>query len=185
MKTNKKNKGAAMIAVLCIMAIFVTLCLAMLLTASILLSRANKTAYQEQCRVYAVTMSKELEKALCNNTDGDSDFYTMVTDRIKGNMNGTLNNWPYLNTNEFGHSESWGVYLSYKLNAADSKEDVSVRLYWESEYGADVGDIRLHVEVTAALSGEQHTVNTVYSAGKVPADTGSAEKWYWSFSERT
>lgn len=184
MKKIKKNSGAAMIAVLCIMAIFVTLCLAMLLTSSVLLNRAYKTGYQEQCRVSAVTMSKELEQELRDEDPAADSFYSSVTTQIQYYLNGTDKSWPYLNTNELGHGVKSGVYKTYTMeNPNDETGTINLELYWEYENGGDVGSIVLHVDVTAEKDGEQHTIKTVYDLG-VAKDQDGVDIWHWIFSER-
>ena len=97
MKKLRERSGAAMIAVLCILAIFLTLCLSMLLTASVLMQNAENRRYEEQCRISAVTMSKELERALCTPSEEDKNtgIYKYIQENLKTN---SASSWPYLNS---------------------------------------------------------------------------------------
>lgn len=174
------NRGAAMIAALCIMAIFVTLCLSMLLTSSVLMHKAQNRLYEEQCKISAVSMSKELEYDLCS--DKTSDFYAYITREIDIE---NWANWPYLNTDELNHGEqSPKIYRDYTVSdgtdISGSTGEVTARMYWEFGMGGAVSDVFLHVEVTANKSGEAYTVKSVYNPQE--AVDGS---WFWSIYERS
>lgn len=176
MKKVKNNRGAAMIAALCIMAIFVTFCLAMLLASSVLINTAQRKGFEEQCRISAVTMSEELEQALGDESSGFFGY-------IKQNMQttGTNTAWPYYNTDELGHGESFNVYKNLSMSGESTGTgDITAKLYWEWESGAELSEIYLHVEVTASKSGENHTIHTIYT----PSVNESGTITSWSFSER-
>ena len=168
-----------MIAVLCIMAIFVTLCLSMLLTSSVLMNSAFARRYEEQCRVSAVTVSKELEYDLC--TDESSEFYKYIKSHI---ITVGTSQWPYINTDELGHGDKPGAYKEFTLNGAETDKTGSVKakLYWEWERDGALTDIVLHVDVTASQNSRQHTVKTTYN---LTVDTINGDKWVWDLAERS
>lgn len=179
MRKLKEKSGAAMIAVLCILAIFLTLCLSMLLTASVLMQNANNRMYEEQCRVSAVTMSKELEENLCfPDEGGTAGFYSYIKNNMA--LSGP-SSWPYLNPDELGHGENSGVYRSFELENADTSGTgaVTVKLYWEWERGGLENDVVLHVDVTARKNRSEHTIRTAYN---LDAKDGA---WAWSLTERS
>ena len=180
MKIKNNNKGAAMIAVLCIMAVFVTLCLSMLLTSSVLMNNAFSRKYEEQCRVSAVTVSKELEYDLCTDSE-TTGFYEYIDSHI---ITSGSSSWPYINTDELGHGDRPNAYKEFTINGTDTAKtgDVKVKLYWEWERDGALTDIVLHVDVTASQNNQQHTVKTTYN---LTIDSVNEDKWVWDISERT
>lgn len=174
----RNNRGAAMIAVLCIMAIFLTLCLSMLLTSSVLLQNAQNRLYEEQCKISALSMSQELQREI---EDSSSSFYGFLQDAIAVDA---AAKWPYLNGGELNHGENApGVVRRFGVSGADPQGAgaVSALMFWEFEHGGDVSDIFLHVEVTAEKNGEKYTIVSIYNPSVAQGETG----WNWSLSERS
>lgn len=173
MKKAMNNKGAAMIAVLCLMAIFLTLCLSMLLTSSVLIHQSQQRFSEEQCKVSAVTFSKELEYDLCN--DSTSSIYAFMQRNIDIN---NWSRWPYFNPDELNHGDqSPGVYRTFTSDTTGDTTAgaLSVLLYWEYTMGGSLSDIYLHVDVTAQKGGERYTVKAVYNVQE-----DEHNQWVWT-----
>ena len=68
---NKKNAGVTTIVVVCVMAIIMALSLSLFLTASVLMKSSASSAAKEQCRILAVTFSRQLEEQI---TDEDNVY---------------------------------------------------------------------------------------------------------------
>ena len=184
MKKLRERSGAAMIAVLCILAIFLTLCLSMLLTASVLMQNAENRRYEEQCRISAVTMSKELERALCTPSEEDKSngIYKYIQENLKTNSAGS---WPYQKSDELGHGDnSAGMYREFTLADSDlagGPGTVSLKMYWEWERDADLGDIVLHMDVTVRKNRSSHTIKSIYGLD----DHGGVGEYGWTFEGRS
>lgn len=71
----KKQDGAAMIVVMCVMVVTVALSLALLLSASVMLNNANRANRKEQCRITAISVSDALkERILSYEYRGEDGF---------------------------------------------------------------------------------------------------------------
>lgn len=178
MRLKQNKRGAAMIAALCILAIFLTLCLSMLLTASVLLHNATARLYEEQCKISALTLSEELERDI---EDEASGFYAFLTSNIR--ITG-VSPWPYLNNSELNHGErTHGVVRAFDVGGENESGvgRMTARMYWEFESGGAVSDVFLFVEVTAEKNGSKHTIVSVYN----PSVSEDGSAWNWSLSERS
>ena len=74
---NKKNAGVTTIVVVCVMAIIMALSLSLFLTASVLMRTSAGTAAAEQCRILAVTFSRQIEEQL---TSGENIYEDRLTE---------------------------------------------------------------------------------------------------------
>ncbi|MDO4458919.1 MAG: hypothetical protein Q4C42_02385 [Clostridia bacterium] len=174
----KKKDGAAMVLAICIMSIFMVLCLSLFLSSSMLMKRATALGNREQCRVSSVSVSKELEY---NLVDGGDGIYKYVTDTIKNNALGYSVGWPYLDENEYGHRSTEATREFEMTEPEDfikNSGEITLKLYWEYSGGRTLNDIILHVDVTAEKSGEKHMVRSMYKL------TAYGDNLSWKLSER-
>ena len=102
----KKNKGATTIVVICVMAVIMTLSMGLLLSASVLMKTSGRTLASEQCRILAVSFSKELEQELCNPEYRYENLEQEAADRLA--ENGTISLWHYVRQNI--SDGSWPYY---------------------------------------------------------------------------
>lgn len=165
----KNKKGDAMIAVAAIMAILVTLCLSMLLAASVLVYHAQEAGLTEQCRLSAVSFAKELDKDLTNVATPDRPLTSYIKNNIA--IDGGSGSWPYYKPEEAGHGEEDGVYKILKAEGPQGMAgNISIKMYWLSESGGSSSGITLNVEVTAEKNDRQYTIRSEYmpTAGNPP-----------------
>ena len=102
----KKNKGATTIVVICVMAVIMTLSMGLFLSASVLMKTSGRTLASEQCRILAVSFSKELEQELCDPEYRYENLEQEAADRIS--ENGTISLWHYVRQNI--NDGSWPYY---------------------------------------------------------------------------
>jgi hypothetical protein len=181
-KCIKKGKsGAAMIAVLCFMMIVVTLSLALLLAASVLIKTSMNKSDEEQCSISASTMSKEIERQLSDTTSNIYQY--MKANIIVTNASSSL--WPYYNTDELGHGEKFNVYRNFNMSTEDASKTgtVTAKMFWEWEHNGEVKDIVLHVEITIKKGNESDTISSLYGLD-VDDTKSSSENWRWYLEER-
>ena len=147
-----RNKGAAMIVVLCIMAVLMALSLAVLLSASVVMGNAQKAATREQCRLTAITFSEALEEKLTEDYD-DPTFK--------------------VENEEAGHNSKKAVTRSFTVENLPSDSaygDIAVDMYWESDGTVAIDDEELRysnsilvVVVTCSYKGQTQKVKSQYA----------------------
>ncbi|MEG1427014.1 MAG: hypothetical protein RSC76_04935 [Oscillospiraceae bacterium] len=183
-KRIKSNRGDAMILVLCIMAILITLCLAMLLASSVLMNNVQNKEISEQCRVSAVTIAKELDKGMLESKDTAS-LYQYLRSNISLTGGGA---WPYYNPDEWGHGETAAVYRDMEMTNTqfENTGNIALRMYWTWEHNAmfnkEYGEIELHLEITAEKRGQKHTISSQYGLSLEKGDPKGT--WYWNLLQR-
>lgn len=177
MKFRTNQKGAAMIMVLCMMALITALSLSLLLTASVVFSSARNEWDREQCRILAVSLSQELEKDLQSTTGGANSLRACLEEKIKDGS------WVYYNEDERGHTSryaDWNFALDWsKLSdevkqqaGITGKEAVNVLIHWEGT--KDIPE-ELMVKVTVQRSGLSGTITSEYHY---------SDPWSWTLSGR-
>lgn len=166
------NKGAALISSLCALALLMVLSLSMLLSTSVLITQATNKQYEEQCKVSAVTITKELESALF---DTSSSLY----DYVRNNIN--TNNWPYYNPDELNHGITADRVLK-EFNMTDQYPEttgaINLNMYYEWQVNTDLSEVLLIMEVTCEKGSSKYIVKSTYSL----ADNSG--NWIWSLVER-
>lgn len=175
MKHNKK--GDAMIMVICIMAIFLALSLAAILSASTLMSGSIKSRTKEQCRLSAITFSKVLEAELTRKNDYE-DRKNGSTDSLRSYLRKQMESgWTYYNEDELGHSDLKERKKEFDLDSSsftdlDHPEDnfgeIHVAVYWTAEAGEfgvykDYSSAKIAVEVTCGKKGQKQKIRTWYN----------------------
>ena len=74
------QSGAAMIAVLCILAVFLALALALLLAASTLMRTAGREISGSRVKIEAITFSDRVEEEL---TEEDGNLYHYIQEQLR------------------------------------------------------------------------------------------------------
>lgn len=195
----KDQTGSALIAVLCVMMVIVTVCLSLLLAASVLSSAARRSCAEEQCRIMAESVSRKLGQELT------AELYSQSPNGIPSG--GSLHE--YVGACICDRHQDWKDYdadggpeharsavtRSFRLTDADWPSDagtVTVSLYWVNGSGRKWDgrqswesyfqsiDIDLYVEVTCTIQQESCTWTDIYS--KVSNE--EAHTWKWSQTER-
>lgn len=168
-----KNKGVAMIVVLCIMAVLMALSLAIILSASVVMGNAQKAAIREQCRLTAITFSEALEEKLTE--DYDDPTYKLENEGIRTYLREAIssNEWLYYNEAEAGHSSKKAVTRSFSVDGLPEDSaygDITVDMYWESDGTIAIEDEELKysnsilaVAVTCSYKGQTQKVKSQYA----------------------
>lgn len=189
----KNQKGAAMIIVLCVMMVILVLCVSVLLSTSMILANANHAFAKEQCRIWAVSLSEQLDQALLTPAFETADEEAAANDQtlwfyVKSSLQD--GSWPYLDDAEIGHDADFAL-RHFSLAADDAPEGVAaavaemdISAYWLRTEADSFEDISLHVEVSATVNGQSCTISSEYALSllEIGADDEtqpSYEQWSW------
>ncbi len=140
---DKRNAGVTTIVVVCAMAIIMALSLGLFLTASVLMKTAEKGNAGEQCRILAVSFSKEVEEQLTAAENRFSSQNEEAKAKAQNIYNTTL--WHYVKQNikdgSWPYYEEGGALINNRENAmrtftmentgvAGEIADTKLTLYW-------------------------------------------------------
>lgn len=149
-----RNRGAALVVVLCIMAVLMALSVALLLTASTTIGTAKNRVVNERCKALAATMSQVIADQICDTDIAkelgkqriglEPEFSVSDTiqeflrDKMMGFVEKTDMEWPFFDDSGYLESVVPDEYIR-KFNLADilagkSSElagyKLSVEMYW-------------------------------------------------------
>ena len=207
MKLKEDRRGSALIVVMCVMLVTVALSLTLLLTASILMTNAIRSADKEQCRITAVSVSdlmiEEIEKIEYNGSDGNPVApYRGAAD--SGTLAGKLQTvttdaWYDYDPNEgeLGQLQKRDKNrFVYTLQDDKLPGVTQVELYWvddtgyeldtikESDLDSDqkfMNDLTLYMRVTNTAGRESSTIVSVFradvTASTVEENGQQVRKW--------
>ncbi|MEF9840476.1 MAG: hypothetical protein RR791_05925 [Lachnospiraceae bacterium] len=172
----RKESGYAMIVVLCLLALFMALGLSVLFASSLSVSRANLSYTREQCRISAISLSKQVEDEL-------KDPGTAITQYIWREIE--TNNWQAYNEesqNDEIAKRTYHMTMDSELLAKTG--DMTMKMYWQvaDEIEKVNQNYTLVVCITSKKGEEQYSVTTEYATDKKDADG----KWTggWAFVGR-
>lgn len=142
-KCMRSNKGATTIVVICIMAVIMTLSMGLFLTASMLIKTSGRTLASEQCRILALSFSRELEAELCSEEYRYEDIGQEQAAKLSEAEGQTLwhylrqnisdGSWPYYRESEGGiHSSEQAVrsFTLKKTGTTGEIADIMLTIYW-------------------------------------------------------
>lgn len=170
----KDERGAAMIIVMCILAVFFALSLSLLLASSTLVSVARNGVTGSRCKIEAVTFSDRVGEDLADET---SELNAYVKQKITGG-------WAAHTEKEFEQSKADGG------SAADCT--LNLKMQWHEPERPVSGafsynDSRLIVTVTVSRGKESHRLKSEYVLN-CSAVSGSEENgeeiWKWTLTAR-
>ncbi|MCU6735928.1 hypothetical protein [Diplocloster agilis] len=186
------QKGYTMIVVMCLMCLFVALSLSILLSATLIVSRANQSFAQEQSRISAITFSEWLKGQL--GTDpGESAFCAKINEQLEDPS------WLDYDPGTVGHGASETIK---KTDAVLQPDDpafpadekfghISTQVYWETSDRSDPD--KLHCElvivVKCEVDDQQYSITGRYEKTYRAVEQGQAvtkDDWLgtWSPSGR-
>lgn len=186
------QKGYTMIVVMCLMCLFVALSLSILLSATLIVSRANQSFAQEQSRISAITFSEWLKGQL--GTDpGESAFCAKINEQLEDPS------WLDYDPGTVGHGASETIK---KTDAVLQPDDpafpadekfghISTQVYWETSDRNDPD--KLHCElvivVKCEVDDQQYSITGRYEKTYRAVEQGQAvtkDDWLgtWSPSGR-
>ena len=152
LRNSRNQEGSALIAVMCIMLVTVALSLTLLLTASILMMNATRSANKEQCRITAVAVSdllrEEIEAIRYDGSDGEEipPSYDAGRDNsLKGKLKTVVTKEWYEykpDAGVLGQLETKGKdYFTYTLERDKLPGTTTVDFYWVDEAGLDMKNL--------------------------------------------
>lgn len=80
------DRGAAMIVVLCVMALFMALALTMLFSAASITGNARITAVNKRCEIAAVSLSEALNEEITKSQEKNNDPVQTIQDYMRYNI---------------------------------------------------------------------------------------------------
>lgn len=191
---HKKNEGVTTIVVVCVMAVIMTLALGLLLSASVLLNTAQKTAAKEQCRILAVSFSDEVRKELISSEYQYDSQSSETAGRVEKTGASPLwhyikqsiseGSWPYYNEAEgslHNKENAWYTFTMQPAGAASQIADTKITLYWEPDSDNKI-PARLITRVTVTVKEQSCTITDTYELSANGSQDYSA--WNWKHSHR-
>ena len=188
----KKNKGATTIVVICVMAVIMTLSMGLLLSASVLMKTSGRTLASEQCRILAVSFSKELEQELCDPEYRYENLEQEAADRIS--ENGTISlwhyvrqnindgSWPYYEESEggiHGKDSAFREFNLKKTGATGEISDITLTIYWtrRDQQLSGIHGIpdQLIVKTTVEVKEQTCTITDIYQISE--SSRNDYEQW--------
>lgn len=189
----KGTEGSAMILVMCVMMVVVVLAMSLLLSASTLISTANRSGAQEQCTIMAASLSQKLEMSFV-----DRPYAEIPNGEDIPEEQGTL--FAYLGKYVAEDEGDWPSFEG-DINESNARVfgakwpqgteipgEASIRLYYEAEDTENSEtpeesfrnkEIRLYVEVTCTIRGEVCTITNRYHKVQSTEDIDDVT-WFWS-----
>lgn len=181
----KRKDGAAMIMAICLLALFMVLALAALLSSSALMKRTSVRKDREQAKVMAVSLSQSLEDEL-KVQGSDIGKYLKRNMTAFNDWNGGTGTWVYYNEEEAFHNDK--DKLTKTLDMFNSKGfpdgmSIKISVRWDSSSElsdeAELADrcelIDLKLSVICQYRGQEYRVNTTYG---VQGETLDKLSWY-------
>ena len=189
----KKDAGVTTIVVVCAMAIIMALSLGLFLTASVLMRTAGKTAALQQCRILAVSFSREIENQL---TSQDTVFESRNEEEASKVQDvHSFSPWHYVKQNISDGSwpcyEEQGTPLHAKENAmrtfrmdsagiAGEIADTQLVLYWTKEKQGKNPE-QLVVKTSVTVKEQTCTITDIY---ELQASGEDYESWKWKHVDK-
>lgn len=168
MSGDGKKRGAAMVIVLCVLAVFLALSATILLSGSVALNTARTNIIFERSKVQAVSLSNAIVRDMKRPLVAEDSYLPhYVREQIMGD-------WP-LYDEETDNRES-AVRTFTMDESAEKEHQIRIEMYWtgdgkpeegedeEDEFGsiADKKNIRLHIDVVSTLNSSEYRVSSVF-----------------------
>ncbi|MDD2959875.1 MAG: hypothetical protein PHR92_15380 [Lachnospiraceae bacterium] len=179
-----------MIAVLCIMAIFLALAFSILLTASVAYSSSQSSMAAEKCKIMAVSLSDALSSSLTERGQNENALQKYVHDAMKDRS------WSYYREDEAFHNDKASVSREYEVSTDStgtvlpSGYTVRITMYWSPEeetiinYNKDdsfKGSI-LYVTAVCSMGGGTYQARSSYSLSV--SEQEDSMQWIWDAEGR-
>ncbi len=192
MSGNEKNRGAAMVIVLCVMVVFLALSATVILSGSVALTTARNNAIFERSKAQVVSLSelfaRDMEK---QDFKDEKSLQHYVRDEIVGNR------WPAYD--EASGNKADAVRRFTMDASEDEKHQIEIEMYWT--WNGAVGDlvkeeelkdkdVYLYVEVISTLNDSEYRVKREFDLD-VNENTDAATKstypyiWDWKTMGRS
>ena len=190
---NKKNAGVTTIVVVCAMAVIMALSLGLFLTASVLMKTAEKTAAGEQCRVLAVSFSKELESQLTSKENLYEDRNSEATAKAQNihsmslwhyvKQNITDGSWPYYEEDGTVLHNRENAVRTFSMDASGVASEVAeteISLYW-TKGASEKTPEKLVIKTTITVKEQSCSITDTYTLQTAGEEY---ETWKWKHVDR-
>lgn len=180
----RSQSGAALVFTACILAVILSLSLAALLSAQVLMSSSQKRLGEERARIAATslrqTVKRDLTKSWYETASGfDSSLYAYLKKEMAVFGSG---DWTYYNADEAFHTDLEALTRSFALENAQEGVESWLELYWESDKASmensDVNKrydgVVLTVSVCCRIQQETYKIKTQYML----TDSLYGARWY-------
>lgn len=210
MKRTEKNRGAAMIIVLCVMVVFLALSTTIILAGSVAMNTARNNVVYERGKVQASSLSELFVGDLVGRdiTDESSSLMRYVRNGIVSDDGSIGTSWPAYDVKKERDEQAEGAVRTFTMDTGTEGEEgaelhqISIEMYWtqnndkidwdtvteetlanDSTLGSDC--IHLFVDVISTLNDIRYHVKREFRAdvSSNTDDSTKAEypcKWSWS-----
>lgn len=190
----KKNAGVTTIVVVCVIAIIMALSLSLFLTASVLMRSSANTVAAEQCRILAVTLSRQLETQL---TDPENVFEDRLSENaaraedvhsislwhyVREEI--TDGAWPYYEEDGSSLHNSENAIRTFSMDPSGVASEIAsydISMYWTCGKNEKIPkDLVIKTGVT--VKGQSCTITDCYRL-RVSNENGY-ESWKWEHVDK-
>lgn len=200
MKRTEKNRGAAMVIVLCVMVVFLALSTTVILAGSVALNTARNNVVYERGKVQAASLSELFVGDLVGRQikDDSSSLLRYVRDGIMAKPGAEA--WPPYDEKTNNRDEAVRTF-SMDSEDGSSKHQITIEMYWTWEgtgtpQPGDEGtlndnDVRLFVDVISTLNDIEYHVKREFRLETLSPNTDTATlsdypyQWGWTAMGRS
>lgn len=189
-KNRKDTKGAAMIIVLCIMAIFLALSVSVLLAGSVALNTAKNNITYERAKVQAVTLSdlivNDMKDTASDTAGAEGSLQAFLKSRIKSDS------WPSYDP-EGSENPGDGAVVTYNIETgSESKYPLDVEICWypDPANSGKTGDLKYNgakvwITVISEIRSPGFQVESEFELGVTESASASGSyEWKWTYNGR-
>lgn len=209
MRRTEKNRGAAMVIVLCVMVVFLALSTTIILAGSVALNTARNNVIYERGKVQASSLSELFVGDLVGRDikEESSSLVRYVRDGIVSEDGSIGANWPAYDVKKERDEQAEGAVRTFTMDTGTEGEEdaelhqISIEMYWtqnndkidwstvkeeslagDSVMGSDC--IHLFVDVISTLNDIQYHVKREFRADVTSNTDDSSKavypcKWDW------
>lgn len=197
MKRTEKNRGAAMVIVLCVMVVFLALSTTVILAGSVALNTARNNVAYERGKVQAASLSElfvgDLDSSKHDIKDASSSLLRYVRDGIMGKSG--VEAWPPYDEKTDNRDEAVRTF-SMDTEDGSSKHQITIEMYWTWEgtgtpQSGDEGTlndngVRLFVDVISTLNDIEYHVKREFKLDGVSVNSDTVTstdypyQWDWT-----
>lgn len=196
-RIKQDTRGAAMVIVMCVLAVFLALSSSLLLSASVAVNTARNNVTLERCKIQAVTLSDLFVRELENGSSGLSDNTVAAKDYhlVEYVQREIMGGWP-ARTEEPDNSST--AVRRFTMDTATELYQMEIAMYWTSQDGnkpsyteaadtVQLNDTRLFLSIKSTMNNGNFQVDTELKLNQIMPDkteTENEEKiragsWMW------
>lgn len=166
------QKGAALIFTACILAVILSLSLAALLSAQVLMSASQKRMEEERARIAANSLSQIVKKDLIKNWyETEPGYGSSLYAYLKKEMSVFgRGDWTYYNPDEAFHTDLETLTRTFALQNGQDGMESWIEMYWESS--------RAHMESGNEKERYDSVSLTLYVCTRIQKETNKIKMQY-------